>query len=170
MEPLDVVSSTYLACLVDVVGIYSGATPTARPLSATRPVEGTNETTLATLVRFGEERLWGSSLLVADEDAVAGLGDGSVADLSDWLGELNNQLVGRMKNRLLGCAVSIQVSPPVPVIGFVKDRRAAAGWEVEWPGGRLTACLGLTIAPGVVLAADGSMSEVALAEGTLCLF
>ena len=172
MVPHDVVTSTYLACLVETVGLYSGATPSARPLSALGPAPGpdaaADEPPTATLVRFGEERVWGSSLLIADGTSVLGLCDLPDADPSDWLGELNNQLVGRMKNRLLRSSVNLQISPPVPVVGFTRDRRAVVGWEVEWAGGRLTACLGLTVAPGVAFETDDAV-EVA-AEGTLCLF
>jgi len=169
MEPLDVVTSTYLACLVDVVGAYTGAKPTARALSAARPITGTTDDTCATLVRFGEERVWGSSLLVADEATLRNLAAGEVDDLYDWLGELNNQLVGRLRNRLIRSAPHLQISMPVPVVGFVKDRGAAAGWEVTWNGGRLTACLGLTVTPGITLVADEPMADAA-AEGSLVLF
>lgn len=168
MEPLDVVSTTYLTCLLDVVGAYAGTTPTARALEDATPVARVDDDPLATLVRFGEERVWGSSLLIADEGAVLGAADGAVADAADWLGELNNQLVGRLKNRLLRSGIGLQVSPPIPVVGFVKGRRGTAGWEVEWPGGRLTGILGLTVAPGIVLVSDPTVEVVE--EGTLCLF
>ena len=172
MVPHDVVTSTYLACLVETVGLYSGATPNARPLAALGSAPGldpdADEPPFATLVRFGEERVWGSSLLIADGSAVLDLCAVAHADPSDWLGELNNQLVGRMKNRLLRSAVCLQLSPPVPVVGFIRDRRAVVGWELEWAGGRLTACLGLTVAPGVAFETD-DVVDVAV-EGTLCLF
>lgn len=169
MEPLDVVTTTYLACLVDVVGAYTGADPVARPLTAASPIAGTTDDTCATLVRFGEERVWGSSLLVADEATLRDLAAGEVDDLFDWLGELNNQLVGRMKNRLIRWTPHLQISMPVPVVGFVKGRGATAGWEVVWDGGRLTACLGVTVTPGVTLAAD-EPATAAAAEGSLVLF
>ncbi len=172
MVPHDVVTSTYLACLVETVGLYSGATPNARPLAALSSAPGldadADEPPFATLVRFGEERVWGSSLLIADGTSVLDLCAVAHADPSDWLGELNNQLVGRLKNRLLRRSVCLQLSPPVPVVGFIRDRRAVVGWELEWAGGRLTGCLGLTVAAGVVFETDDAVDVAA--EGTLCLF
>ena len=170
MVPHDVVTSTYLACLVETVGQYSGATPNTRPLSALGSAPGLDpdEPPFATLIRFGEERVWGSSLLIADGTSVLDLCAVADADPFDWLGELNNQLVGRLKNRLLRSSVNLQISPPVQVVGFTRDRRAVVGWELEWAGGRLTACLGLTVAPGVTFETDDEVEVVA--EGTLCLF
>ncbi len=169
MEPLDVVASTYLACLLDVVREYTGATPTSRPLSANGPDQDTSDIPFATLVRFGEERVWGSSLFVSDEESLRTLAAGDVDDPTDWLGELNNQLVGRLKNRLLCRSVSLHVLPSIVVAGFVKDRGPAAGWVVEWAGGRMTACLGVTVAPGVSLAATDDTIEAA-PEGSLILY
>jgi len=172
MVPHDVVTSTYLACLVETVGLYSGATPNVRPFSGLGPAPGldpdADEPPFATLIRFGEERVWGSSLLIADGTSVLDLCAVPRADPSDWLGELNNQIVGRLRNRLLRSSVCLLLSLPVPVVGFIRDRRAVVGWELEWAGGQLTACLGLTVAPGVTFEND-EVVEVA-AEGTLCLF
>ena len=106
MVPHDVVTSTYLACLVETVGLYSGATPNARPFSAFGPAPALDadsfEPPFATLIRFGEERVWGSSLLIAEGLSVLDLCAVADADPSDWLGELNNQLVGRLKKSRSG--------------------------------------------------------------------
>ena len=168
MEPRDVAIATYLACLVELVGEYTGTKPASRALSTGHPREDTSDLFYSTLVRFGEERVWGSSVLVANEASLSALAVGDVDDPVDWLGELNNQLVGRLKNRLLRSSVNLQVSPPVPVVGFVKDRGPTTGWVVEWPSGRMTVYLGLSVTPGVTLA-DDDATEVA-AEGSLILF
>jgi len=52
----------------------------------------------------------------------------SQLDLEDWCRELNNQLVGRMKNKLLGYGVAIALS--LPMLLSATDVTAIAGPDV----------------------------------------
>jgi CheY-specific phosphatase CheX len=93
-----------------------------------RPPVGERE--VAGLVAFQGERLRGSLVLLGTFEVVAktraGLASNSVVSRSvardwilmrDWVGELANQLVGRVKNRLLAFGLDMVVAPPVPLSG-----------------------------------------------------
>lgn len=51
-------------------------------------------------------------------------GEASEIDLSDWMGELGNQVLGRFKNRLIASGTVIELGTPAVLSGFQIQRRA----------------------------------------------
>lgn len=123
-----------------------------------------------------------SSMLRIDRELVirthpAGVANISRHDLEDWCLELNNQLVGRLKNKLLGYGRVVVVGLPVLLAGT--DVRAVADsnselrhYSVESADGQITLTLATLIGPEVELhEMESSMNdEVVMAEGAVALF
>ncbi len=78
---------------------------------------------LAAVLGFSGDAIQGALGLLAHRDLVAATyrsatgQDGSRRQLDDWLGELANQLLGRIKNTLLRYDVAIQLATPMVLRG-----------------------------------------------------
>jgi hypothetical protein len=121
------------------------------------------------------------SMLKIDRDPVIGgypLGAASAsqADLEDWCLELNNQLVGRLKNKLLGYRRVLSVGLPLLLTGTDVNAVAANSeihqYSVESADGSISLTLATLIEPDVELdEMDPSLNgEAVLAEGAVALF
>jgi hypothetical protein len=106
-----------------------------------------------------------------------GSADISQPDLEDWCRELNNQLVGRVKNKLLGYGRVVNVGLPVLITGTNVTPVAAPNAEIheysfESADGQITLTLATLLAPDVELCEVESStdSEPVLSEGALALF
>jgi len=102
-------------------------------------------------------------------------------DLEDWCRELNNQLVGRVKNKLLGYGVEVTAGLPLLISGTDVVRLPEADSEVhaycvESAHGQIALTLTTLIAPEVEFhesepPMDGEMNgEAVMAEGMIALF
>lgn len=79
------------------------------------------------------------------------------ADVSDWAGEMANQILGRIKNKLAVCGVKFAMATPTTVMGKamqVKLPKDGAALAVRCKGkaGGLTAYFVAVCAPGLDLA------------------
>jgi len=74
---------------------------------------------LAAVIGFTGTQLRGSLVITYDNDlAMATCSDcGERVNILDWTGEVANQLLGRIKNKLLGHNVSIDLCTPVALSG-----------------------------------------------------
>jgi CheY-specific phosphatase CheX len=84
-------------------------------------VEPTDDAAQANLVfcaaiGFTGKHLRGSLLLAASPEPLELAGDDS-RRLRDWLAELTNQMIGRVKSRLIACGTSIYYSTPIVLRG-----------------------------------------------------
>ncbi|HEY3740894.1 MAG TPA: hypothetical protein VGL53_13670 [Bryobacteraceae bacterium] len=123
-----------------------------------------------------------SSMFKIDRDLVASLHplgpDGtSQADLEDWCRELNNQLVGRVKNKLLGYGRIVMVGIPVLLMGTNVNPVGEANSEireysVESAQGEITLTLSTLLAHDVELWEEQSSpaDDAMMAEGMIALF
>jgi hypothetical protein len=123
-----------------------------------------------------------SSTLKIDRDLVISIrpldsGDISQDELEDWCRELNNQLVGRLKNKLLGYGHVAMAGLPVLIAGTDVRPVPAPNSEVheysiESSHGQITLTLATLVAPEVeFLAVEPSMdNEAVLLEGAIDLF
>jgi hypothetical protein len=107
----------------------------------------------------------------------SGLTDVSQPDLEDWCLELNNQLVGRVKNKLLGYGRVVIVGLPVLLTGtdvsaVNPPNSKVHHYSVESADGQITLRLATLIAHDVELQEmEPSMNEeAALIEGSVALF
>jgi hypothetical protein len=98
------------------------------------------------------------------------------SQLEDWCGELNNQLVGRLKNKLLGYGLKVLVGIPSLVTG--QDISALTPPESETrtyrftaPDGAMALTLAVIVAPGLEpLALGAGEAEQAMKEGEMFFF
>lgn len=161
--------SLFVESITDLIRHYVGVTPHAALVPEPPPAEW-----LAIELGFGGFFLSGSSTLSATAATAQRLtdNDGSIADPEDWLAELNNQVLGRLKNKLVRLGVPITVSTPMNACGGLMALGAArpdpVTWRVKWSGGELYATLSLAVASHVAFTpgAEQAVRE----EGSLSLF
>ncbi len=123
-----------------------------------------------------------SSMLKIERDLVirihpSGCADLSQPELEDWCLELNNQLVGRVKNKLLGYGPVVMVGLPVLLTGtdvsaVTAPKSEVHQYSVESAEGQITLTLSTLIAPDVALhRMEPSINDGAvLIEGAVALF
>jgi CheY-specific phosphatase CheX len=119
------------------------------------------------------------SILVATTAAVlraTGQTDGSRESTCDWVGELANQLAGRLKNQLLRYGVELNVSTPVVIEGKALQVRGARRsstrfFRLESDHGCIAVGIDMKSAPGLELnLAMDPEPEADTVEGDLLLF
>jgi CheY-specific phosphatase CheX len=90
--------------------------PAAAPQTSSAAKECSD---MAGVIGFCAEQLSGTVVVTTTEEVVLStLPEGvSSPHSSDWLGELSNQLLGRLKNQLSEFGVVVQVSTPVVLVG-----------------------------------------------------
>ena len=82
------------------------------------PAQKTLETAnFITVIGFSSRTFNGSLLLVLPRSLVEHTLPAADASLADWCGELANQLLGRLKNRLIDYQVSLNMTLPVVISG-----------------------------------------------------
>jgi CheY-specific phosphatase CheX len=132
---------------------------------------------VAGVIGFSGDELRGSVLIAAPEQtllACSCLGGVKVCSL-DWVGELANQLLGRIKSGLGRYSLSIQLATPVAVRGV--DLQIQAGetqerWALsfETPYGLAFVHLAADVAPGIAFVEAGPDAVESAAEGELMFF
>jgi CheY-specific phosphatase CheX len=158
------------ACVELFAGYDVAFTPTETPYTARVP-------DVAGIIGFSGGELRGSVLIAAPEAtllACSCLGGVDVCTL-DWVGEIANQLLGRIKSGLARYGVSIQLATPVAVRGV--DLQIQAGdtqeqWALsfETPHGLAVVHLAADVAPGVALVDAGPDAVECATEGELMFF
>jgi hypothetical protein len=151
-----------------------------------RPVEGSLPVLpIVSSIGFTSARLMGALVLSLDRDVAAAclppnlrLTEAQDGILADWTGELSNQLLGRLKNRLHAAGIDIALSTPIVFVGremhhFPREPRVYRRRGFVAPGG---AAGGV----GIEFKADfeedfeiletGEGSEAAVAEGEALFF
>jgi hypothetical protein len=128
--------------------------------------------TIAAIVGFGDAQFRGSAVVVASESVAQTLSGSAPINTADWIGELCNQLVGRLKNKLASYGVLPQLGSPVTICGrhmsFYAVGGESATWLVRWSGGRFLAMLLLHLDDELEL--TDSRSDATVEEGSVSLF
>ena len=93
--------------------------------------------------------------------------------LRDQLGELANQLLGRVKNSMLGMGVVLSMSTPTTAVGRDIRFGSSSGdvspeYAISWAGGSLLVRLDATISDDPVFVTEDVSSG--LSEGELTMF
>jgi CheY-specific phosphatase CheX len=164
---IDTLTQEFEASLAELIRCYTG--DDAQILAGS--TEAIKETTAA-IVGFGDESFRGSAVLLGDAEVVARLAEIPPSNPVDWLGELSNQLVGRLKNKLSRFGLLPQMGTPVTLSGKSLDLGAVSAqptaWQVIWENGSLRAILALEVAESLELVADETAAVAE--EGSLSLF
>jgi hypothetical protein len=163
----EIIHREFESALSGLVECYSGEIPQVTTANLTAIDE-----VMASVVGFGDLQFRGSAILLAHEDVAKVLAHSTPRNTADWLGELGNQLVGRLKNKLAAYGVLPQLGAPVTIcghhLGFSSMGANTASWRVEWPQGTLQAMLSLHLDDDLQLVLDTSSATAE--EGSLSLF
>jgi hypothetical protein len=128
--------------------------------------------TTAAIVGFGDVYFSGSAVLFGSNMVAERLAESMPSNPSDWLGELSNQLVGRLKNKLTKYGVLPTVGMPVTVQGTNLNLSAVGSdpvvWRATWPGGIMQVLLALQTDDELELVPRFGCGAVA--EGSMNLF
>lgn len=123
----------------------------------------------------------GALVLHATREAVAALVPAEMREMAqgcddllrDQLGELANQLLGRVKNSMLGMGVVLSMSTPTTAVGRDIRFGSSSGdvtpeYAISWAGGSLLVRLDATISEDPVFVTEDMSSG--LSEGELTMF
>jgi hypothetical protein len=141
-----------------------------------------NKASYVSVLGASGDGIWLSSMLKIDRDLVISmhpLGTVNISqpELEDWCLELNNQLVGRAKNKLLGYGRVVMVGLPVLLKGTDVSAVTAPNskvhqYSVESANGQIILTLTTLIASDVELQQMETSidDEAVLVEGAVALF
>jgi CheY-specific phosphatase CheX len=140
-------------------------TPMTLP-SSEHPVE------LCGGIGFSGKHARGTLLCAATKEPLRLLAQGKCASERDWLAEISNQLLGRIKSRLLRRGIEIMLSPPIVLRGehlAPLPRATLLPLSFSLEGGAVFVWLDVEIDPSVKLA-DAEEHDVGLVEGQSLIF
>jgi CheY-specific phosphatase CheX len=94
--------------------------------------------------------------------------------VADWMGELANQLLGRVKNKLHGYGVSFAMGTPTVMLGMDLSRKdkhpgVRRQFAFRHAGDSLSVCLDAIASPNLTLLPDEPATS-GIAEGEVALF
>jgi CheY-specific phosphatase CheX len=160
-QRIQAMAATAATELLDAYGVKLSEASTAW--------EETDELLYSGVMGFVGERVRGTCLLAAPRDTVLSTApDG--ARPRDWAGELANQLVGRLKSKLMQHGVTIAVSTPVVLSGvklYPLPRSEVAPSVFDTPSGRILVWLEVEVDPEFML---GSLRPLLAGEGEFLVF
>jgi CheY-specific phosphatase CheX len=192
----EVVAHLAPTAVIDVFGSYGMRVeplregPKSLPPNAKKiliaPKDAPAEATVAGVVGFTGLAMRGTLLLATAFEVIAAARPGelrqrtlskkSASDwilVRDWAGELANQVLGRIKNRLHRYGVSFDVSPPTALSGtalaFASPRGPAPQLHIFMAGEQqVRFCFDAIFDPGRKVSAEGPEGEAS--EGKVILF
>jgi CheY-specific phosphatase CheX len=103
-----------------VSGLFEAYGYSVAPASPPQTTSADRECSdMAGVIGFCAEQVTGTIVISTTEEVVLGTLPAGIErpHSSDWLGELSNQLLGRLKNQLSEFGVVLQVSTPVVLVG-----------------------------------------------------
>lgn len=123
---------------------------------------------------FGGEKLRGALVLVSTVEPLESTHHGDAASRHDWIRELSNQLMGRVKNRLLPLGAEVLLATPAAISGKnlkLTPNVPSAVQAFEGGGGVVCAWIEYESCDGFELASTPrETSEPVLLEGEFLLF
>jgi hypothetical protein len=147
---------------------------------ASAEIDWTKPSYVSVLGAIGKDIVFSSTVNIHQDLLIRlhplGVSHVSDADLADWCRELNNQIVGRMKNKLLRYGASVVLGLPVLLTGTRVRTVAAPDATVhrhafQTPDGSIELTLESLVDPALELYKQESLEEEAvMLEGALALF
>jgi CheY-specific phosphatase CheX len=131
--------------------------------------EESDEVLFSGVMGFIGDRVRGTLLLAAPKDTILATAPED-ARPRDWVGELANQLVGRLKSKLMAHGVTVALSTPVVLSGVRLSplpRSEVLPSVFETPTGRILVWLEVEVDPEFTL---GSLRPLRAAEGEFLVF
>lgn len=130
--------------------------------------------THASSIGFADDQIRGSITLMSDASDVRQLGCEAgvclAGPVSDWLGELANQTIGRFKSKLHNFGLNISIGLPASVKGRELERQgeSVSDWYVKWGDIYILLLADFSYSPELCLTEDSPIE--ASEEGSLELF
>lgn len=130
---------------------------------------------LCAVIGFSGKALTGALMIATDLEPIESSRPTPQTTDRDWIAELSNQLLGRVKNRLLGFGVEVYATTPIVLRG---ERITPLGTSGGLPGvvfttpsgGRVTVWVDHHALDGLQLAKLASAAEAVAREGDVILF
>ncbi len=124
------------------------------------------------VIGFTASKLRGNLALLVPTGVIRATQSGS--DPMDWTGELTNQFLGRLKNKLIGWGVALELSTPLVVAGLSLRLQEPAGSQsqrvdVKTSAGPVHALISVRTAEGFELL-EAPVGDPIAAEGEMLLF
>jgi len=107
-----IIIEKYLCALSELFECYIGFTPILENAGDQR-----SDSEMTGVVSLFDELIFGSVTLSTRQKTAGRLAETSPLASADWLGEMCNQLAGRMKNKLLNYNLSPTLSTPAVICG-----------------------------------------------------
>lgn len=168
-ESVTIIDTIVNECNVALFDAYNCA---AKPEGeAATPAERKVEVELGSLIGFVGSNARGNILISASEGVLEATSPGT--SHRDWIGELSNQLLGRIKNKLIPYGLNLEVAPPVVVSGSVRIsgmRSTVRAYHFTSEAGTASAWLRIQLDDGVELVLDENPENQPSAEGDMMLF
>lgn len=166
-ETVERIREVFADCLKDLLRCYTNEEP--RFLSAP---QSQSNSEITAIVGLGDEQLSASVAISSSLDSSQHLSSGALTDPRDWIGELSNQLAGRLKNRLGQFGVQPRLSTPTIVQGHeIRVSSPAVSHFSLWVNAGeavLLTHLTLEVDPNLQLEAGAAIET--MEEGALELF
>lgn len=166
-------SSEVIDCIAGVVqqsciALFSHYHVAIAPSATGRPTQGV---ALCGIIGFTGDDMRGSLMLACSREPLELALDGGDVAMRDWLAELTNQLLGRVKNRLLAFGTVIHCSTPVVLSGerIAPIESQPLGHLFTADGGVVSVWFDTEVRPGFVLVPMDDISAIGL-EGQTLLF
>jgi chemotaxis protein CheX len=166
-----VISELLAGCIVDLLADYGvDASPVVPPVSPSEMVS---------VVGFTSGEMRGNLAIAATYDFFESTNVISAQpteeQVRDWAGELSNQLLGRIKNRLLAYDLVLAMGTPMVITGLRMDvgkRRTGIAERQAYLSskGSIEAWFEATVESGFVLEKNESAVDLSQSEGDLLFF
>lgn len=124
------------------------------------------------VIGFTASKLRGNLALLLPSEVIRVTQSGS--DPMDWAGELTNQYLGRLKNKLIGYGVALEISTPLVVSGLSLRLQEPSGARTQrvdcnTASGPVHALISVRVADGFEMS-EAPSGEPMASEGEMLLF
>lgn len=163
----ETINQEFRQALIDLINHYSNEEPMVKEL-----FESSVSGEITAIIGLAEPQIAASISLTSTKLAARKLAMRDDANPRDWLGELSNQLAGRLKNKLTAFGRSPSLTTPTTVTGawlLVEPLETQSYLVVaEFSGHQIAAQLILDLAEDLVLEKNEDIASAE--EGSLQLF
>lgn len=140
--------------------------------TTTGPLDGDSELLYCGVVGFSGEQMRGSLLLATSREPLGRTSPTTDASFREWIAELANQLLGRIKNKLIPRGVTLHLSTPIVLRGHHLapiPRAELVPFVFRCEGGYVCVWFDAEVAQGIDLTVV-TESEGLISEGESMLF
>lgn len=162
-----IISEQFQTAISDLFECYTGVKP-----QITKHENEIKDSELSALVTLCDEQIKATASITTSADSAESLADFPVVCTPDWLGELANQLGGRLKNKLNTFGIQPVLSTPTSIQGRALKLNSTGddhhALRVKFMGGQMLVELAVECDADIQL--EPQLIESTSEEGSLELF